>query len=68
MIIYADHAEVAGKTITLYEAACILARAMQPMYRTLCKEDGYEHYEMAMAVKYNAIGVDIDGEPSTLDY
>ena len=62
MEIFPDHAVYNGKVITLYEAACILARAMQPMIRKLNKEDGYEHYELAMALKYNAIDAWVHGE------
>lgn len=62
MEIFPDHAVYEGKVITLYEAACILARAMQPMIRKLNKEDGYEHYELAMALKYNAIDAWVNGE------
>lgn len=62
MEIFEDHAMYNGKQISLYEAACILARAMQPMIAKLYKEDGYEHYELAMALKYNAIDAWVHGE------
>jgi hypothetical protein len=62
MVIYADHAVFNGERITLYEAACILSRSMQPIYKALTEEDGYIHYDVAMAAKYNAIDSFIDGE------
>lgn len=60
--IFADHAETNGKIITLHEAACIMARALAPMWAAYSKPDGYEHYELAAALKYNVINVAIDGE------
>ncbi len=46
--IFADHAETNGKIITLHEAACIMARALAPMWQAYSKPGGYKHYDMAM--------------------
>lgn len=59
--IFKEHAELNGKKITLYEAAVLMADALAPMWKVYNKPDGYEHYEMAMALKYNVINVEVDG-------
>ena len=59
--IFKEHAELNGKKITLYEAAVLMADALAPMWKAYSKPDGYEHYDMAMAVKYNVIEVKVDG-------
>ena len=62
MEIFPDHAVYNGKVITLYEAACILARAMQRMYAKYSVPDGYTHYDLAMALKYNVVDAWVNGE------
>lgn len=61
--IFEDHATLNGKQITLYEAACILARAMEKMNRALNVPYGYTHYDLAMSLKYNVIYAHVDGDP-----
>ena len=59
--IFKEHAELNGEKIPLYEAACIMAKALIPMNKALHVEDGYTHYDLAMSLKYNVIDVEIDG-------
>lgn len=59
--IFKEHAELNGEKVTLHEAAVLMAQALAPMWRAYTKPDGYEHYDMAMAVKYNVINVEVDG-------
>lgn len=63
--IFKEHAELNGEEVTLYEAAVLMAQALAPMWKVYTKPDGYEHYEMAMALKYNVINVEVDGRPYT---
>lgn len=62
MEIFEDHAVYKGKVITLHEAACILARAMGRMYKKYSVPDGYTHYDLAMALKYNVINAWVNGD------
>ena len=62
MEIFPDHAIYNGKVITLYEAACILARAMQKIYHPIVNEDGYMYEDVANGVERFGFDAWISGE------
>lgn len=62
MEIFEDHAVYEGKTISLYEAACILARAMGRIYGPIVKDDGYMYEDIANGVERFGLCAWVHGE------
>lgn len=62
MEIFEDHAEYNGKVITLYEAACILARAMNKIYSPILNDDGYMYEDIATGVERFGLDAWVHGE------
>jgi len=62
MEIFPDHAVYNGKVITLYEAACILARAMNKVYSPILNDDGYMYEDIATGVERFGLDAWVNGE------
>lgn len=67
MEIFPDHAVYNGKVITLYEAACILARAMQKIYTPILDNDGYLYEDVTYGVERFGFDAWVHGEVSKED-
>lgn len=62
MEIFPDHAVYNGKVISLYEAACILARAMNKIYSPILNDDGYMYEDIATGVECFGLDAWVHGE------